>query len=210
MRKKTIHPFWRFASIATLGRLRTRVLTSKKRIYLTFDDGPHPEHTPVLLDLLQSYRAQATFFLIGSECLNHADIVERISQAGHRLGNHSATHPSFHRLPPISQWREYSRADEVLSNVSQRSSGQFSIRPPRGAVTWTSLVYSFARCRRLVLWSRDSLDSSLASDEVCEEFESLPVKNGDVLLFHDDSRVCIDALRKLLPRWKQQGFRFVA
>ena len=210
MSKKKIHPFWRFVSIATLGGLRTRVRTQQKLIYLTFDDGPHPEYTPKLLELLRHYQARASFFLVGTECLKNAEIVQQIVEDGHLVGNHSTTHPDMQEMPVILQWREYAAADKILTQVLRRPSSEFSVRPPSGKVTWTSVFYSFMGRRRLYLWSRDSLDGTLDSRKVCDEFENSPVENGDVLLFHDDSSVCIEALKVLLPKWQQNGFRFVA
>ena len=210
MSNEKIHSFWRFASVATFGWLRTRVITKEKVIYLTFDDGPHPEHTPELLDLLSEHNVRASFFLVGSECLKHASVVRRIFEEGHLIGNHTTTHPRMRRISVFSQWREYSSADKILSDVIAQSPPRFAVRPPSGKMTVTSVVFSACRLRRMVLWSRDSQDCQLSSMDVCLKFQKLPLQNGDVVLFHDDSSVCIGALRVLLPEWQRNGFRFIA
>ncbi len=209
MSRQKIHLFWRFVSLATLGYVRTRVFTRKKEIFLTFDDGPHPQHTPQLLDLLSHHKVRASFFLIGSECFKNARIVDRIVREGHQIGNHTATHPRMCRLSTMAQWREYSSADELLSKFIVQPELRFPVRPPSGRMTVTSVVYCFFRFRRLVLWSRDSLDGQLTSKEVCLLFQESPLKNGDVVLFHDDSSVCVEALKILLPEWKRMGYRFM-
>ncbi len=210
MSRQKIHLFWRFVSIATFGCLRTRVITREKEIYLTFDDGPHPKHTPELLDLLSQHEVRASFFLIGSQCMKNAPIVDRILLDGHRIGNHTATHPRMRRLSAIAQWREYCLADELLSEFKLQGGLRFPVRPPSGVMTVTSVLYCCCRFRRLVLWSRDSLDGHLTNEEVCLNFLESPLRNGDVVLFHDDSSVCVESLKVLLPEWKRMGFRFVA
>ncbi len=77
-------------------------------------------------------------------------------------------------------------------------------------MTVTAVVFSACRFRRPVLWSRDSLDCQLSSIDVCLKFQKLPLQNGELVLFHDDSLVCIEALRVLLPEWQRNGFRFIA
>lgn len=210
MSNEKIHSFWRFASVATFGWLRTRVNTKEKVIYLTFDDGPHPEHTPELLGLLSEHDVRASFFLVGSECLKHTSVVRRIFEEGHLIGNHTTTHPRMRQISVFSQWREYSSADKILSDVVAQSPPRFAVRPPSGKMTATTVLFSACRFRRMVLWSRDSQDYQLSCTDICLKFQKLPLQNGDVILFHDDSSVCIEVLRVLLPEWRRNGFRFIA
>ena len=209
MSKENIHPIWRIASIVTLGLLRTRVRTKERVIYLTFDDGPHPEHTPKLLALLRQFHARGSFFLVASECLKYESVVKQIVDDGHQIGNHSHTHPIVQSLSSLAQWKEYSAADQILAKVAN-CRPPFALRPPRGNITLAALIYGLFFSRQLCLWSRDSLDGELSSREVCTAFLRKPIQGGDVLLFHDDSCVCIEALQVMLPEWQKNGFRFVA
>jgi len=76
---------------------------AQRGLYLSFDDGPHPEHTPRLLDLLAEHGAKATFFLIGNQIEANAALVRLIAFKGHTLGNHSMHHPHFEKLSLVEQ-----------------------------------------------------------------------------------------------------------
>ena len=102
-------------------------------LYLSFDDGPHPEHTPRLLDLLARHGARASFFLVGQRVEQHPALVERIVAEGHALGNHSYSHPMFRRLGLRAQLDEVERTDRLLAAFDRRGPHRF--RPPRGDVS---------------------------------------------------------------------------
>jgi peptidoglycan-N-acetylglucosamine deacetylase len=175
-------------------------------IYLSFDDGPHPQYTPPLLDLLRSYDAKGTFFLIGDRVEMHPDITRRIIDEGHAIGNHSMTHPKLEKLTGRKQLLEVERADAVLSPFNGKTRQLF--RPPNGRATMSTIVSSIVLSRPLVLWSVDSRDYCLAADEVVRRLEATIVRAGDILLFHDDIGVAEVALRRLLPRWRDAGLNF--
>jgi peptidoglycan-N-acetylglucosamine deacetylase len=206
--RHTINPIWRIASALTLGKIQTASLFRTQKVFLTFDDGPHPEHTPMLLDLLQDNEVQATFFLIGLVCQKQPWVLDRITREGHTIGNHTMTHPQMSQLSFREQWRELTMADRIL--VHHSKSTRLPIRPPRGEVTMAVLAYCLCHSRRLVLWSKDSLDGVTDASAIVERFRKNPIQGGDRLLFHDDSEVAIEALRILLPDWKNRGFQFDA
>src|SRR5206468_4992188 len=86
---------------ALAGKIRgaiTHVATGEAIAALTFDDGPHPEFTPRLLDILDKHRARATFFMLGENARRHPDLVQRVAQVGHVIGNHSWDHSVFPSL----------------------------------------------------------------------------------------------------------------
>jgi len=208
MTSLSINPIWRIASIVTIGRIQAAGKGHFGNIFLTFDDGPHPVHTPALLDLLGTHDARACFFLVGAECQHQPNLVNRILQEGHAIGNHSMTHRKMSRLPFREQWRELAAMDQTLASTSDLY--RVAIRPPRGEVTLPILAYCLFFSRRLVLWSKDSLDGSRGPAEVVQRFRNDPVESGDRILFHDDSGVAHEALSTLLPEWKRLGFRFDA
>lgn len=173
-------------------------------LYLTFDDGPHPEHTPRLLDLLARHDARATFFLIGSNAQKHRDIARRIVEEGHALGNHSWDHPHFDRLSRAAQWEQIERTEALLQSIDGRCTHDF--RPPRGVAPPRLLLDCAARGTRLAYWSYDSLDYSQRPPEaLLATMAAHPVRAGDVVLMHDDSPHSHTMLDTLLPQWRAQG-----
>ena len=83
-----------------------RVETDKKVVALTFDDGPDPQFTPPLLDVLKKHNARATFFVMGNKAEAHPQILKRMAAEGHEIGNHSYSHPDFNNLKKRPSWRK--------------------------------------------------------------------------------------------------------
>lgn len=173
-------------------------------VYLSFDDGPHPEHTPALLDLLDAQGARASFFLIGRKVERYPGLVKRIVDGGHALGNHSYNHASFDRLSLREQLLEIERTDRLLAAFDGQPRHGF--RPPRGKLS-LSLMLHFARHRRsMVYWSYDSRDyRSPAAGELVRQLRDAPPVAGDIILLHDDDDCARAALDIVLPAWKADG-----
>lgn len=153
-------------------------------IALTFDDGPHPERTPRILDLLAQSAAKATFFLIGAQAEKHPDIARRIADEGHGIGNHSWSHPW---LPGLSSRRiedELTRCQDTLSAVTGKRPSL--VRPPYGSRDFR--FYRIASTLGLTpaLWSRDTLDWAGAGPELIRKRLD-GAAAGDILLLHDGS-----------------------
>lgn len=172
--------------------------------YLTFDDGPNPRFTPPLLDLLARHDARASFFLIGDQIERYPEIVERIVAEGHLIGNHSYDHPHFDRLPLAEQVAQVTRTDQLLARFDGRPRHRF--RTPRGVVP-LGLLLRFARERRgITYWSYDSLDyDDHPIDRLSAAFERHGLRNGEIVLMHDDSARAQGILERLLPQWHAQG-----
>ena len=135
-----MHWIWSVVAFLTVYSVRTRMSRREPTVYLSFDDGPHPEHTPRLLELLRKHGAKATFFLIGDQAEKHPDIVRRIVEEGHTIGNHSMTHPRLSRLSAREQLADIARADAVLERFNGRKRQMF--RPPNGRATLATIVSS--------------------------------------------------------------------
>ena len=183
----------------------TRVRTSEKVLYLTFDDGPDPEFTPPILDLLRAYGVTATFFLIGNRIDEHPEVVRRIVVEGHQLGNHSWTHPFMSNLPLPGQLDEIARTDQSLAAFDGKPRHPF--RPPCGVLP-ISLLMHFARTgRTIAYWSYDSHDyERLPAQTLLAGVRSVPPQPGDVILMHDDNAGTVGMLAGLLQDWQAQGF----
>lgn len=189
--------------------VQTRGAAAGGARYLSFDDGPHPEHTPRLLDLLAAHGAHASFFVIGRHAEQHPAIVERIVAEGHLLGNHSWSHIHFERLSLHEQLTELERTDALLSRFDGRS--RHRIRPPQGTLP-LSLLFALARRRRRVAyWSYDSMDYRVPSipDLVARLRDKAPGA-GNIVLMHDDNALAGAALAELLPQWRADGHVFHA
>lgn len=176
-------------------------------LYLTFDDGPHPVHTPRLLDLLASHGAKATFFVIGDRAENHPRLMHRIVEEGHALGNHSWSHPRFERMPQAARRDEMERTDRLLAAFDGHARHDF--RPPRGVMPPAMLLDCALRGIRMAYWSYDSLDySQRAPDDLLATMRAHPVRAGEIVLMHDDSPHSHALLSSLLPEWKAKGHAF--
>lgn len=176
-----------------------------RNLYLTFDDGPHPDHTPALLDLLAEHGAKASFFLVGREVERHDALARRIASEGHTLGNHSYSHPRFEALTLDEQLAEIERTQRLLTGIDGRSRHAF--RPPRGVLTGAMLASLVRRRHRIDYWSYDSLDYSRRPvPELLETIQRHPPRGGDIILMHDDSEHSLTLLRALIPAWIAQGF----
>jgi len=176
-------------------------------VFLTFDDGPNARHTPDVLDVLDEHDVKASFFMVGRDVRINEKVAAAVASRGHVLANHTLTHPRMDRLSMGARQIEIEGMDEVIASVGGQRA-QMLFRPPYGHASF-SLIGQCLRLRRTVtMWSRDSFDFRASEDEVVAGFEKRPVKGGDILLFHDDSASSAPALRRLIPRWKDAGFRF--
>ena len=138
------------AHLLTLGAIRHGPNTGR-RVALTFDDGPDPLHTPKLLDLLQAFGVRGTFFLIGQRASWAPELVRRIVEEGHELGNHTWSHRNLWACGPRQTAGEIMRGHRILEEIVDHAPRWF--RPPWGMVN----LAVFAATRRLrtpcVLWS---------------------------------------------------------
>jgi peptidoglycan/xylan/chitin deacetylase (PgdA/CDA1 family) len=184
-------------------------------IALTFDDGPNPEATPPLLDLLGRHRVQATFFLIGAWVSEQPSLAKDIAARGHTVGNHTESHPALTLLSPGRIAQELDRCDDSIESATAQRPRW--MRPPFG---YRSLVLDRIVRRRggagVVMWSASARDWRVQrAERVIERLRR--ARGGDIVLLHDgDHRVMnsdrchtLAALQYWLPRWRDSGIRFV-
>lgn len=183
---------------------------SEKGILLTFDDGPDPDITPLILDLLEQYRINAVFFVLGRQVVKHPKIIQRIVENGHCIGNHSFMHKTADEL----SFRDYSNDLEKCQHVLKPfiTSSPTLFRPPEGKLSFS--VWSVIKYHRMqvMLWSIESGEWGQYSHENTDQmFERLirDIKPHDIILMHDNSSKVLSLLEKLLPALVEKGDKFI-
>ncbi len=182
-----------------------RMNRRERSVYLTFDDGPIPETTPYILDVLERYGARATFFMVGDNAHKYPHLLEEVRKRGHRIGNHTYNHVGGLRWPVWTYHRNVEQAEELL-----RTNRLF--RPPHG---WMGTIkYRVLRHTRwrIVMWdvvTRDYSRLLTAQDVLCNVKRY--TRNGSIITFHDSLK-SIDKLKAMLPealQWlKDEGYEF--
>lgn len=186
----------------------TAVRTPSPVVAMTFDDGPHPTHTPRLLDMLRERRARATFYLIGNRVAAYPQIARRIADEGHEIGNHSWSHPFMDRLGARAVTQEIDRTTNVIFQVTGRPPVTF--RPPYGAFTRAQRTgLHDARSLPTILWSVDPQDWLRPGAGVVSRRILGHARQGDIVLSHDIHRGTIDAMPQTLDGLAARGLRFV-
>jgi peptidoglycan/xylan/chitin deacetylase (PgdA/CDA1 family) len=150
-------------------------------VALTFDDGPHPEGTPAVLDALGD--AVATFFLVGEQVERRPELVARILAAGHEIGIHCHRHRNLLRLGPRAVHDDLERAAALIADAAGREPTLY--RPPYGIVNAAALEEARERGWRTLLWSRWGKDWRRRASAETIERSIGPLRAGDVVLLHD-------------------------
>ena len=178
-----------------------------RRVALTFDDGPHPLHTPVLLDRLAALGIRATFFILGRQAERHPEIVRRIAAEGHDVGHHSYTHSDPATTSATALMSEVWRATRLLEPLTGRAPRLF--RPPHGKITGPKCLRLWAAGQTIVLWNQDPKDfASDSAEAVRAWFAAQPLAGGDVILLHDVHPHASAALDTIATRVREAGLDF--
>ena len=153
-------------------------------VALTFDDGPDPEATPALLDLLRRRGARATFFVVGARARENADLLRRCRTEGHEVGNHSDAHSNLHNFYTGRRlMRETSACHDSITSILGEAPRWY--RPPVGLRNPFTHAVARAHGAHLVGWSVRSLDLGGASPERVTERVLARVEPGGIVLLHD-------------------------
>lgn len=188
------------------GLFVARARKKPTAVSLTFDDGPHPDFTPRILDVLRDNGAAATFFVIGKNARRHPDLVRRIVEEGHVLGCHTDSHVDLSKLGMQEALRECRVARQALEEIA--GCRVRYLRPPWGRMRPTTFAVARMTRMTLALWSLDSLDHRrLGCDEILARVR--PVEAGDIVLFHDDEANTVSALPRIIDYMKQRGLSSV-
>ena len=175
----------------------------ERAIYLTFDDGPIPEVTPWVLEVLDFYEIHATFYMVGDNVRKHPEVFEMVKNAGHRLGNHTFHHIGGLRLDYKTYMADVEEANKLIQTDL--------FRPPHGWMT-TPQYARVSRKYKVVMWDLVTRDYStrLNGRDVLLNVRRF-TRNGSIITFHDSLK-SQDKLIYALPRaieWlKSQGYEF--
>lgn len=172
---------------------------------LTFDDGPDPHYTPKILEILREHGAPATFFVVGNCAEQEKDLVERIAADGHEIGNHSYTHPYFHRLSWAEARREFSASTRILREQGHTTT---IFRPPFGKLALRSVLSAWRHGYRVVMASIDLKDfHAKHSSEIQARLEQTRLSAGDIVLYHGTCAAAISALPHVLQSGLDRGLK---
>ena len=158
----------------------TSVATRDPVAALTFDDGPHPEYTPRLLDIMKRYEAHGTFFMIGEPAQKHPELVQRVAQAGHAIGNHSWDHRFFPSLPGRVRREQMRACEQALAPYGQRL-----FRPPYGAQSLASRFDALWLRYKVVTWNLEAKDWQDHEAAWMADRLVRGIRPGSIVLFHD-------------------------
>lgn len=186
----------------------TRCEVPGKVVALTFDDGPHPEYTPRLLNTLRALNIKATFYMVGRNVQAYPHIVRRMAEEGHEVANHSWSHPLLTKLKDESLESQIKKTHDAI--IAACGKVPLSYRPPYGEVRMSQ--------RKLIrdtfgypaiLWDVDPLDwqSPKSSKKVHDRILN-SARSGSIILCHDIHETTVNAMPALLGEMKARGFQF--
>ena len=200
--------------------------TTRKIVALTFDDGPNPDYTPLILEILAHYQIKATFFLLGRNVAAYSETAREVARAGHAIGNHTFTHPCLADCSPVGVARELFQCQrtiqEMIGVVPEVMRPPFGIQDPKSFLTARVMGYA------AVHWSASGNDWRGDSAPVVAERILADIQPGGIILLHDgwepppyqtewqpeydlfqDRSPTIEALPMIIEPLQSQGYQFL-
>ncbi len=176
-------------------------------VLFTFDDGPSPEFTPVVLKILKEHQVRAIFFIEGQLATSYPGLVRRISEAGHILGNHSYSHSHETRMSSQEFKADILKCQETIVGITGEEPSFF--RPPGGAVSIASLAVAAFNRLTTMLWTIEGYewtqcrecDPNLIGRQMVSR-----IKGGDIVLMHDNNPKVPSILNLMLPKLKNREY----
>ena len=173
-------------------------------VALTFDDGPSPKYTPLLLDGLKERNVRATFFLLGKNVKENQELVQRMQAEGHLLGNHTYNHVQLNKIPETTARQEILKTN----NEIYEATGKYPeyMRPPYGA--WKK---NMELCVEMlpVFWDIDTLDWKSQNVDAILKAAGEEPEDGSIILMHDEYQTSVEAALLIIDRLKEKGYEFV-
>ncbi len=184
--------------------------TDEKKIALTFDDGPHPTKTGKILDVLDKYGVKGTFFVIGKNVKLYPEVLKRVYEEGHDIGNHTFSHKSINKMSYSCLCESVRECSDAICEVIGKKPLFF--RPPEGYVNDSIAQKLYGEGYDVILWRVDTYDWKGRSADDIYNTVIKNVKCGDIILMHDyisNNSYTAHALDKLIPKLQTDGYEFV-
>ena len=186
-----------------LGKLLWRKKSSGKVIYITFDDGPVPEVTPRVLDMLDEYNLKATFFCVGENVEKYPELYHEILRRGHKTGNHTYNHLKGISVPTADYVANVKKASELIDSRL--------FRPPYGRINFKQKK-ALQREYEIVMWDLMTYDynQNLTPNNILQNIKRY-TRNGSLVVFHDSikaERNMLTVLPRAIEYWNSKGYRF--
>ena len=185
--------------------------TSRKTLYLTFDCGYENGHTEAILDALKKHNAPAAFFVVGHMVASAPDIVRRMAEEGHIVGNHTYHHPDMSAISDLESFRrELEELEALYRETTGRELSKF-YRPPQGKYSEENLKQAHQLGYTTVFWSLAYVDWNTDDQPTAEAAyqKLLPrVHDGAIVLLHSTSATNAAILDDLLTKWEEMGYTF--
>ncbi len=206
---------WRLSSLPDLqvfGEIKSQAMISEKVVALTFDDGPTPDKTNQILQILAEEQIPATFFLIGQEVQQHPQLVRQILAAGHQVGNHSFSHQRMIFKSPAFIAGEIEQTDKLLRDSGV--DGVIYFRPPYGKKLLVLPWYLMKHHRVSVTWdvAPENFPKIAKDPQALVDYTVQQTKPGSIILLHvmyDSRQATMQAVPQIIRQLKAQGYRFV-
>lgn len=206
--------------ISTIGRLLYPSLlwkfpSEQKILYLTFDDGPNPEITPWVLDILKEFQAKATFFCVGENITTYPGLFQKILNEGHRVGNHTHNHLKGWETSEKAYLENVHLAEKAILKYSKPTSKTYKLfRPPYGKILPGQISKLQKLGYKIVMWDVISGDfDPKLSAEACYQNVIRNCGSGSIVVFHDSIKAG-EKLKEVLPGilkyYQEKGFEFRA
>lgn len=175
---------------------------TEQMVSLTFDDGPNPKTTPLILNILKKYSAKATFFILGQNIAGNEEIIRRMVAEGHEVANHSWSHPNFTKLTPVQIKQEVEKTQAALEQITGQR--PLMVRPPYGAVNQTVMN---AMNLPAIYWSVDSLDWKTRDPKAILEVIKANTRSGSIVLLHDIHQPTVESIEPVIQHLQEQGYK---
>jgi len=185
----------------------TKRVEGKKYIALTFDDGPNMISTPLLLDILDETNVKATFFVLGELAEQFPDVIKRMAEAGHEIGNHSYKHLE---LPTLSKTKIASQLDYTnLCLLDITGKRPRLMRPPFGSVNKNVVSVASEKDMAVILWTIDPKDWLITNSAAIANKVIKNAEDGAIVLLHDAHKPSALAAKAIIEELKKQDFEFL-
>jgi peptidoglycan-N-acetylmuramic acid deacetylase len=185
--------------------------TSKKVLYLTFDEGYENGYTPQILDVLKRQNIKAAFFVVKPYITGNKEIIKRMVEEGHLVCNHSTNHPSMASIYDKNKFiKEFTGVEDAYREVTGKEMSKF-FRPPMGKYSELSLHYTADCGYKTIFWSFAYDDWNIKkqpSHEYAKKKILQRTHNGAIILLHAVSKTNAEILEEVITEWKSQGYEF--